>query len=135
MKRIGIVVLILLVALAFGAGQQASEEVMTLAIVAVVGMVAMVFALLGFIVYSGVRETQAWASRPTPPAPPTVVYPPQPALPQGQQPIVIVLAPQGEQPPRYVIMPQQLGQPQTRPLAAGVVEGESRELFYPRSAQ
>jgi hypothetical protein len=137
MKQAGLVILVgLILVVAFG-GQEFNEDTVILAIVAIVLVFGLTCALLGFMVYSGVRETQAWAARP---APPTVVYPPMPALPQAQQqPMVIVLQqPQAQDRgrPQVIVIPQQVAGPQgARALPGGFVDGESRELtdlFYPR---
>lgn len=109
MKKLGLMALVLAVAVALGMGQKASEDTVTLAIVAIVIVFGLVCALLAFLVYSGVRETQAYAARPFPPA---VVYLPSPVLPQAQQQLTMAMA-----------------------LPRGVVEGTIRELpelFYPK---
>ena len=136
MRKVGLVALILAMAMFIGMGQKASEDTVTLAIVAIVIVFGLVCALLAFFVHNAAQEGRAWAVRPSPPA---VVYPP--ALPQAQQqPMVVVLpSAQAQTPqakPQMVIIPQQLARLQgAMALPRGIVEEASQELpdlFYPR---
>ena len=129
----GFVALILVVALAIGMGQKASEDTVTLAIVAIVIVFGLVCALLAFFVHNQRIESQAWAARPSPPV--------SPALPQAQRPTIIVLpSPSQEWRQLHLQSPDTLqlgkvsGQRATA-LPGEVIEGASQEspaLFYPR---
>ena len=126
MKKIGLVALILAVALCIGMGQKASEDTVTLAIVAIVIVFSLVCALLAFFVHNSAQESKVWAARPLPPA---VVYPPLPTLPQAQRPTITVLPPPSQE-WRQLYAGGQGGMA----LPGEVVEGASQgqALFYPR---